>query len=98
MKYTEFAKKIAKENDAQFIESRPNWNGKEVWAMLFYDPTSGDEMPCTGYPEFIVMDKDGYFITEADTAMDYMRYLNQNYDYDEDDNIIGFEPELVKVE
>lgn len=98
MKYTESAKKIAKENDAQFIESSPNWNGKEVWSMLFYDPASEEGIPCIGYPQYIVLDEDGYFITDADAAMEYMSYLDQNYDYDEDGNIIGFKSELIKVE
>ena len=80
---------IGRKVQAKQVQKYPDWGGREVWALLFYLP--GEEVPCTGYPQFIVFSDTGYHITEADEAIDYLDYIGDKYGFDEDDDIIGFD-------
>ena len=80
---------IGRKFKANQVCQQPDWNGQDVWLLMFYLP--GEEIPCTGYPQYIVFTGNSYHITDAEEAMEYLEYLRQNYGFDEDGDLIGYD-------
>ncbi|MBR2800349.1 MAG: hypothetical protein IKE04_05680 [Oscillospiraceae bacterium] len=98
MKSTELAKQFAKEQGALFIESRPDWNGKVMWALIYFDPTAPDaEVPCIGYPQFVMIEDEKCTLLDPDEATAFMRYVDEHYGYTDEGEINGFEIELIRL-
>lgn len=96
MNHEEVAISVGKKWGASQVERKPDWNGLEVWELLFYLP--GEEIPCTGYPIFVVFSDNGYHVTDEDEALEYLNYLRDNYEFDDDGDIIGYDqPEPIVI-
>lgn len=74
------AKQIARENGAKCIQKKPDWNGQEVWQMLFQMP--GEPWECIGIPQFILFSENPHVMSDNE-AMDYMDYLREQFPVDE---------------
>ena len=88
---------FAKDQEAMYIETSPDWNGKKMWLMVFYDPYE-EEIPIIGTPQYIEESQGNVRLVFDEEAEKYLHYLSKNYEYDEDDEMIGFDSKLVKVE
>lgn len=90
----EKAMQIAKEDEADFIQKMPDWNGQEVWLIGYGDPNG--EVICTGYPEYVVFKGENFSVLEPQDALKYMKYLDEMYGSDGDDRSY-IESEPIKV-
>lgn len=87
---------IAKGLGAKYVEQTPDWNGKQVWNVLFSGPD--EETPIIGYPTYILIEGDEVSVINDDRCLDYIEFLDETYGFDEKDNLIGFEEKLIKVD
>lgn len=88
--------KIAKRLGAKYIEKTPDWNGKEVWDVLFSAPD--EETPIIGYPTYLLISGNQIEVINDDRCLEYIGYLDEKYGFDEDNNLIGYQDSrLIKV-
>lgn len=81
---------LAKKEEALYIQSCPEWNGTEIWQLLFEDPEEG--VMEVGLP-VLAYEKDGKAaLLSSDQIDQYMDYTSETRQDDEE-----FEPEIIKV-
>ena len=65
---------LARQEDALYIQSCPDWDEKEVWQLLFYDPESGPQS--VGIPYLAVVESDGARIMSDEEIAEYMKQIS----------------------
>lgn len=89
------AKEFAKKQGANYLISRPDWHGHEVWQMSIQDP-SEDPIEASP-PGFIILERSFRMMSDRE-AMAYMSYLNDEYGYEDDETTLkGFEERVYRI-
>lgn len=84
-------KELAKREGAKFIQRCPDWDGKEIWQLLYDDPDG--ETPKVGIPILAVNGPNGAKLMSDAEFEDYLKYVSAFSDLGEKE-----EPEIEEID
>jgi len=96
MEHLQEALDLANDQGMDYIISFPEWNGKEMCEMIANASEDND----IGYPNYCAFENNKWRPLETgigSECMDYMEFLEDEYGFDDDGNLIGFEEKKYSV-
>lgn len=95
MSDAKLAFETAKKLGALYVDRCPDFIGKKVWCMIFYEP--GDDIPQVGFPQYIFVENGECTISTEEQALSYMRFVGIKYGYDDEGNINNFKGARIRI-